>query len=98
MLKNFAVSVQPKNVNPCVVVLARPLLVAMQHNEVVFRDSPLEVDALTRNAIYVKICASPDFNAGILRSNILLDLNNLTRYIKMPSILHLSYLLARISG
>src|SRR5437667_11127234 len=45
---NFAVSVQPKNVNPCVVVVARPLLVAMQYNEVVFRNSPFEVDALTR--------------------------------------------------
>jgi hypothetical protein len=44
-----------KSVNPRVVVVARPLSVAKQHNEVVFHDNPLEVDALTR----IIVCQSP---------------------------------------
>lgn len=45
VLDNRALIIEPKDINPCPVAIARPLLVAVQHNEVIVgQDSP-EFDA-----------------------------------------------------
>ena len=46
MLHNFAVFVEAKNIYPCIILISRPLLMAMQHNEVTLGNYSFEVNLL----------------------------------------------------
>ena len=45
VLNNFALVIEPKDINPCPVAIARPLLVPLQHNDVIIGQGSPEFDA-----------------------------------------------------
>ena len=46
MFHHFPVFIETKNVYPCIVVAPRPLLMAMEYNEIIFRYCSFEVNLL----------------------------------------------------
>ncbi len=48
MFDDFAVVIEPKNINACPIGVPWPLLITMQDHVVAFGNHPLEVDTLAR--------------------------------------------------
>jgi len=44
VLDNFSGVIEAKNIYPSIVTVTRPLLMAVEYNEITFRNCPLEVD------------------------------------------------------
>jgi len=45
VLNNLALVIEPKDINPCPVAIARPLLVPLQHNDVIIGQGSPEFEA-----------------------------------------------------
>ena len=48
MLDDLAFFVEAKNIYPCIIIVARPLLMTMQHNEIALSNYLFEVNPLFR--------------------------------------------------